>query len=272
MKLALRIDVSTRLGAKEGVPRLIDMLAQHHARATFFLALGPDRLWGQGSLPGRESGRRWAGIFRSIRDAGFEAGIQAFDPVRWPQRIAQADAAWTKRQLELSCEAFLRLFDTPPHAHGATDWQMNCHAWRLTQRVGFRYASDARGICPFIPVRNAEIVACPQLPTTLPTLDEVAARDGVALEDSVPRILEVTARPVQAGHVFSLRADREGLNRATLFERLLEGWRAQGYALAALDDCLEDVNLARLPRHNIVEGALPGRTSPVALQGKEFLA
>ena len=151
--------------------------------------------------------------------------------------------------------------------------QASRHSTRCDGRKGLRRPTRrGRNASWFIPVRNAEIVACPQLPTTLPTLDEVAARDGVALEDSVPRILEVTARPVQAGHVFSLRADREGLNRATLFERLLEGWRAQGYALAALEDCLEDVNLARLPRHNIVEGALPGRTSPVALQGKEFLA
>lgn len=269
MKLALKVDVSTRRGAKEGVPRLLQMLRQHDARATFFLALGPDRK--QRWLPGGEIGRRWAAMFRGIRDAGFEVAIQPFDPVRWPQRIAQADAAWTKRQMELACEAFMRVFDVPAQAHGAAEWQMNRHAWRLTQRLNFRYASDTRGTCPFIPVRNAEIIACPQVPTTLPTLDEVIASDGVSVEAAVPRILEATGRPAES-HVFALRAECEGMAHAAHFEELLAGWRAQGYALTALEDCLEDINLARLPRHAVIEGTVPGRRQPVALQGKEFLA
>jgi hypothetical protein len=49
---------------------------------------------------------------------------------------------------------------------------MNREAFRLTQRMGFVYASDTRGTHPFLPVIKAEIVACPQYPTTLPTLDE----------------------------------------------------------------------------------------------------
>jgi undecaprenyl phosphate-alpha-L-ara4FN deformylase len=52
---------------------------------------------------------------------------------------------------------------------------MNRHALRLTQRLGFCYASDCRGKFPFIPVIDGEIVLCPQLPTTLPTLDELLA-------------------------------------------------------------------------------------------------
>ena len=48
-----------------------------------------------------------------------------------------------------------------PHVHGAAGWQMNSHAYRHTQTVGFRYCSDTRGTHPFIPVIRAEIVACP---------------------------------------------------------------------------------------------------------------
>ena len=68
---------------------------------------------------------------------------------------------------------------TPAQSHAAAGWGMNRHAYRLTQRFAFRYGSDTRGICPFMPVRNAEVILCPQLPTTLPSLDEIMA--GVPL-------------------------------------------------------------------------------------------
>ena len=273
MRLALKVDVSSRRGAKEGVPRLMEMLARHRARATFFLALGPDRMFQRPWLPGGDIGRRCAALFRGVRDAGFEVAIQAYDPVRWRQTIGAANAAWTQTQMECACEAFLRIFDAPAHAHGSSDWRMNRHAYRLTQRLQFRYASDTRGTCPYIPVRNAEIIACPQLPTTLPMLEELMARDGIAAEDAVTRLLEATARPVEPPcHVYTLRADREGILFAARFEDLLAGWRAQDYALTALEDCMRDINIARLPRHNVVDATIAGRRHPVALQGPEFLA
>jgi undecaprenyl phosphate-alpha-L-ara4FN deformylase len=67
---------------------------------------------------------------------------------------------------------------------------MNRHALRLTQRLGFCYASDCRGNFPFIPVIDGELVHCPQLPTTLPTLDELLVTETTsaaqAAEQSSP--------------------------------------------------------------------------------------
>lgn len=272
MKLALKVDVTTRRGAREGVPRIVDMLNRFEARATFFLALGPDHLFGRGWLPSGDIGRRCAAGLRGLRDAGFEVAIQAHDPARWTKRIAQADASWTLNEMERAASAFLRLFEAPAHAHGATDGQMNRHAWRLIQRFGFRYASDTRGEFPFIPVRNAEVIACPQLPTTLPMLDELMAHEGVGVDACVAKMIEATARPAPAAHVYTLRADREGIRWARAFETLLAGWREQGYTLCALEDCLEDLNPGRLPRHNVTVGNVPGREQPLALQGAEFLA
>lgn len=272
MKLALKIDVSTRRGAKEGVPRIVELLTRHQARATFFLALGPAHLFGCRWLPAVEIGRRSAAVLRGLQSAGFEVALQAHDPARWTQEIGRADAAWTQRAMERACSDFLRLFDRPPHAHAATDWQMNRHAWRLMQRLGFHYGSNARGRCPFIPIRNAEIIACPELPTTLPMLDEVMAQNGQAPDESVSRLLELTAHETASPHVYTARAEREGGAFAAQFASLLEGWRAQGYVLCALEDVLENLNLARLPRHGVVEGTVPGRLRPLSLQGEEFLA
>ena len=209
MKLALKVDVDTYRGTRRGVPRLVELLKKHGAGATFLFSLGPDHTGraikrvfrggfiGKASrtsvlshyglatllygtlLPGPDIGRRCAGVMRGVRDAGFEVGIHAWDHVKWQDGVPGADARWTERQMLLSRERFQEIFGEPARAHGAAGWQTNVHALRLTQRLGFDYCSDTRGSGPFIPVWRAEIVACPQLPTTLPTLDELIGVNGL---------------------------------------------------------------------------------------------
>jgi undecaprenyl phosphate-alpha-L-ara4FN deformylase len=271
MRLGLKVDVTTSRGGRIGVPRLMELFSRYGARATFFFALGPDRLLQQSWLPGADLGRRCGAVLREVREAGFEVGIQSFDPARWIARAADADQAWTQEQMEYGCASFLRALDMPPPAHAASGWCMNRHAYRLTQRLGFKYCSDTRGTHPYIPVRNAEIAACPQLPTTLPTLDELAHHDGGRVEETIGGMLRASADPSDTGHIYTVRAEQEGIHHVPLFDELLAAWQSQGYTFAALEDFLADVNLARLPRHTVAEGMVAGCAHPVALQGPEFL-
>jgi peptidoglycan/xylan/chitin deacetylase (PgdA/CDA1 family) len=209
---------------------------------------------------------------REARDAGFEAGIHAWDRVLWQDKAASADAQWTRDQMDLACERFQEIFGEPARIHGAAGWQMNRDAYRLTQRLGFNYCSDTRGSGPFVPIYQGEIIACPQLPTTLPTLDELIGLDGVDAGNVVDRMLALTRQETPSGHVFTLRAELEGMKLAPVFEQLLAGWQKQGHELVSLGGYLESLAMTDLPRHEVAVGAIPGRVGPMALQGREFLA
>jgi undecaprenyl phosphate-alpha-L-ara4FN deformylase len=302
MRLALKVDVDTHRGTREGVPQLTEILERHGARATFLFSLGPDhtgrairRVFKPGFmkkvsrtsvmehygiitllygtlLPGPDIGRRNAEIMRRVRDAGHEAGIHTFDHVKWQDGTAHQGAEWTRREMGLAYDRFQEIFAEPPAVHGAAGWQMNLHAYRLTQRLGFRYCSDTRGTCPFIPVYNAEIIACPQLPTTLPTLDELIGVDGITAENVANHILSLSEAPPAGGHVYTLHAELEGMKFSRIFEKLLLGWRALGYELGTLGDYGDRLDIAGLPRHTVLEGSVPGRAGTLALQGREFLA
>ena len=303
MKLALKVDVDTYRGTRKGVPRLVELLKKYGAGATFLFSLGPDhtgraikRVFRRGFagkvsrtsvlsnyglatllygtlLPGPDIGRRCTAVMRAVRDAGFEVGIHSWDHVKWQDGVGKAGARWTERQMRLARERFEDIFGEPPRAHGAAGWQTNLHALRLTQRLGFDYCSDTRGSCPFIPVWRAEIVACPQLPTTLPTLDELIGTNGITKKNVAEHMLDLTRERPAPGHVYTLHAELEGgKTLAPVFEAMLAGWKSQGYELVSLRALAETLDLKSLPRNEIAFGAVSGRSGSLAMQGKEYLS
>ena len=301
--LALKIDVDTYRGTLEGVPRLVDILRRNRAGATFLFSLGPDHtgraikralrpgfmkkvsrtsvvahyglktlMYGT-LLPGPDIGKRCADTLRGVHDAGFETGIHCWDHVKWQDNVEQADAAWTGRQMQLAVDRYAEVFGEPARVHGAAGWQMNAQAMRLTQRLGFSHASDTRGTHPFMPIQNGEIVLCPQLPTTLPTLDELIGIDDTTEDNVHEKLLALTAPPPARGsHVYTLHAELEGMKLAPAFEKLLTAWREQGYELVSLRDLATSLDAAKLPRHEVVRGEIAGRSGTLMLQGPEFLA
>jgi undecaprenyl phosphate-alpha-L-ara4FN deformylase len=301
--LALKVDVDTLRGTRDGVPRLVEILRRYNAGATFLFSLGPDhtgrairRVFRPGFfakvqrtsvvrhygvktllygtlLPGPDIGRRTADLLRKVRDDGFEVGVHSWDHTKWQDGLDGAGAEWTSEQMTLACERFTEIFREPPKVHGAAGWQMNVHALRLTQTLGFDYCSDGRGTHPHLPVWRAELIRCPQLPTTLPTLDELIGTDGIDQSNVADRLLELTASPrgAFAGHVYTLHAELEGMQLAPAFERLLEGWTSQGYNLAPMRTLYETLQTYSLPRCEVDLGPVPGRSGTLLVQQEEFL-
>lgn len=296
MRLALKIDVDTLRGTREGVPTLVELLRKHGVAATFLFSLGPDhtgraikRVFRPGFLgkvrrtsvvrhygvktllygtllPGPDIGRRGADVMRGVRDAGHEPGIHCWDHIRWQDGVAGADDAWTYAEMHRACERYTEIFKEPPRTHGAAGWQMNAHAYRLEAAYAFDYCSDTRGGSPYLPVVDGAEIACPQLPTTLPTLDELIGVAGADAAACAAHLLRLTADR-RSSHVYTLHAELEGMKLAPAFERLLDGWRAQGYVLSSVRSFFETLDVAALPRHAVATGEVPGRSGTLALQG-----
>ncbi len=294
-QLALKVDVDTLRGTLVGVPALINLLQSHGADATFLFSLGPDntgralrRIFRRGFLnkvlrtsvganyglrtltygvlwPGPIIGERAAAVMRSVRDAGFEVGVHCHDHVLWQDYVARRDRHWTQRQIALAVTAFQRIFDAAPRVHGAAGWQVNEFVPELETEFGFEYASDTRGTGPFMPLSQGKARGCLQLPTTLPTFDELIGLDGCTEANVADRVLRLTER--QTHHqVFTLHAELEGMRLASAFDQLLLGWKSTGLTLCSLGAMANSINREQLPTHAIVNREAPGRSGALAFQ------
>ncbi len=294
--LALKVDVDTYRGTLEGVPALLDLFAELEIRATFLFSLGPDhtgralrRMFRRGFLgkvrrtsvashyglrtlvygvllPGPHIARRSGHVMRRAQSAGHEIGVHAYDHVRWQDTIRRRDRAWTEREMDLAWQAFRETFGTEPATSGAAGWQINAHVPALQQARALPFASDTRGRGPFLPVMDGAASTCIQLPTTLPTLDELLGREGLAEEDLAGHLLGLTA--AQPGpHVYTLHAELEGMKLMSVFRALLTGWRRQGWRLGTLGDLHRSLDLEALPDCEVCWAEVSGRSGTLASQG-----
>lgn len=297
MRIALKVDVDTYRGTLEGVPALLRLFDRHQVRATFLFSLGPDhtgralrRVLRPGFLkkvqrtsvashyglktlmygvllPGPHIGRRAGGLLRSVVGAGHEVGIHCYDHVRWQDFVAQRGEAWTRREMQRAAEAFQMVFGQAARVHGAAGWQLNPHTLSLEEELGFRYASDVRGESAFFPVLEGVESRCLQIPTTLPTLDELIGRDGITQNNVHERVHSDSLHQLPQGHVYTLHAELEGMQLLPVMEKLLGLWKKDGGELCALEETYELLVPSELPRHRIDWGRVDGRSGRLAMQG-----
>ncbi|MDB6082620.1 MAG: polysaccharide deacetylase [Gammaproteobacteria bacterium] len=295
--IGLKVDVDTLRGTREGVPRLTALLKKHGLDATFYFSVGPDhtgramrRVFRKGFaqkvartsvlkhyglktllygvlLPGPDIGAQGGAQMRAVHAAGFEVGLHTFDHVRWQDTVARATAEWTRTEFERGLAAFERVFGFPPESHAAAGWQINAHALELEREYGLRYASDTRGGPAFLPLLAGGASTCPQLPTTLPTFDELLGRDSI---DEASIAAAMFARSTAAAdlklQVFTLHAELEGMRLLGAFEALLLHWRAAGATVTRMAAIHALATQHPLPTRAVVEGEIPGRSGFLAVQ------
>jgi undecaprenyl phosphate-alpha-L-ara4FN deformylase len=296
VQIALKVDVDTLRGTREGVPSLQHALLQAGAGASFLFSLGPDhtgralrRVFRRGFLgkvartsvlehyglrtllygtllPGPDIARHAAVPMRAAHAAGFEVGVHCYDHVAWQDFVTRRDAGWTAHHMQLAHARFRQVFGFAPHVHGAAGWQLNEAALALEQQLGYAYASDTRGSGPFVPLIAGRRSTVPQLPTTLPTLDELIGLDGATAANVHARLLERTASGTSGSQVFTLHAELEGMKLLPVLRRLLQGWRSQGHELVSLASLRATLDTAMLPAAAIIAGTVPGRSGTLAVQ------
>lgn len=299
--IGLKVDVDTLRGTREGVPQLMKLFKKLNIDATFYFSVGPDntgramrRVFRKGFakkvartsvlkhygvktllygvlLPGPDIGRSAGAIMRSVRDQGFEVGLHTYDHVRWQDNVAKASAAWTRIEFERGMNAFERVFGQYPKSHAAAGWQINAHALELEREYGLEFASDTRGRTPFWPMLPQGPSSCPQLPTTLPTFDELLGREGIdesSIADAVFRLCEQDAGATAANplHVFTLHAELEGMRLLPAFESLLKRWQDAGAKISRMAAIHELGLQSPVPNQAVMMGEIPGRSGLLAMQ------
>ena len=296
-RIALKVDVDTLRGTQDGVPALLRLFDQHQVRATFLFSLGPDhtgralrRVFRPGFLakvrrtsvashyglktlmygtllPGPHIGRRAGHIMREVAAAGHEVGIHCYDHIRWQDFVAKKNADWTRREMQRAVDAFQAVFGRKADVIGAAGWQINDHALALEEEFGFSYASDVRGESAFYPRLEGVSSGCLQIPTTLPTLDELIGLDDITDANVHEAVFAASRKALPDGHVYTLHAELEGMALLPVMQQLLTDWQAAGDTLGTLQDTRASLDKTNLPTRQIVWDEVPGRSGLLAVQG-----
>src|SRR5688572_5690046 len=249
IRVALKIDIDTDRGTREGMPNLVADLQEFRAPACFLFSLGPDqtgraitRVFRAGFLkkvsrtsvfevygvrtllngtllPAPHIGRRNSDTIRAVRDAGFEVGIHCYNHYRWQDQLDRMSLEEISAEFASARGEFRRILGVEAHTAGAAGWQSNARSRDVYDRASLLYASDTRGTQPFFPRIQGRTFQTLEIPTTLPTLDELMGRPEFPDE----RIAHHYASLLRSDrvNVFTLHAEIEGMGRRKLFRELL---------------------------------------------------
>ena len=297
-RLAIKVDVDTLQGMRVGVPALLEILATQDIKASFFVALGPDnsgralfRLFTQSGflekmwrtrapalyglrtmlygtlLPAPVIGAAAGEILPAVAEAGHEVGLHGFDHVRWHDRLLQLQPEEVDREVARAQEAFTRLLGKPARSFAAPGWQCSAESRAALARRGFLYGSDTRGYAPYFPRFGGEMMPTLEIPTTLPTLDELLGFNGCGPREFAVLVLSrLQEGPPQ---VLTVHAEVEGGPYREEFARLLIRCREQRVQFFRLEDWARELlhDPDRIPMATVASRRLPGRAGRVSRQG-----
>lgn len=296
--LAIKIDVDTARGTVDGVPPLLSIFKKLDIEATFLFSLGPDntgraikRIFRPGFfskvsrtsvlsvyglrtllygtiLRGPHIGRKYGNIMRLAKDAGHEVGIHTYDHIHWQDNLHNMTQAQVRSEITKCCEAFQEIFDMPAQTMGAAGWQANKASLAAYDDAGFLYASDTRGTTPFFPKVKQRQFNTLQIPTTLPTLDELVGRPEYPFEDLHDHYLSLI-KPNQL-NVLTIHTELEGMHYLEWFKELLVKIKDAGIkvvpvktlALSALKQ------KSKVPSCQLIQKEIDGRSGLLACQGE----
>ncbi len=294
--LAIKIDVDTDRGTRIGVPNLLALFAELNIPATFLFSLGPDntgraikRIFRPGFLkkvgrsgvismyglrtllngtllPGPHIARRNSKTMHAVHQAGHEVGIHCYDHIRWQDGLATMTAEQVSAEFTKACTEFEKVFGFPAQTAGAAGWQANAFSLAAYDRAKLLYASDTRGEHPFFPSIAGVIFKTLQIPTNLPTLDELLGRAEYPLAGLHEFYLNQLHE--HQPNIFTVHAEVEGMKYLPWFRNFLQQAKAQDIEFVKVADIARFYldNLDQVPVCELLQGEVSGRSGTLAVQ------
>lgn len=293
MRVALRIDLDTLNGTREGLPRLLKILGEKKIRATFFFSVGPDNmgrhlyrllrpkflikmlrsraasLYGWDILlrgtffPGPLIAPVLRSSLRRTREEGHEIGLHSWDHQRWQRRAGKMTREEITAVLQRGREVIAELSGSPPDSFAAPAWRATEELLKAEESLKLRYGSDCRGESIFLPIVEGENLSVPQIPVTLPTYDEVIGREGITDRGYNDHLFSLIRE--DRLNVLTIHAEVEGMSRQDLFLDFLARAGKKGIAFTPLGEFLPP-DLKSLPSRRMIRGEIPGREGWLAVQ------
>ena len=293
--IGLKVDVDTCEGMKRGVPRLAALFRKHGVLASFFVPMGKDHtgwtvkrvftkrgflskagrvgvintygiktlLYGL-LLPGPNIALKNAKLVRALDEEGYEVGIHGLDHVYWHDHIKTLNREETRKILAEAASVYREVMGRDPLSFAAPGWMINEHALAWFEEKGFTYTSDVRGTSIFMPRLGGVTFKVPQIPTTLPTLDEAVGLKGSDQESLTRFFVDSLTDGI---NILTVHTELEGKNWIGLLESFIAETLAQGFRYERLTDIAALVQApGPLPVHEIGFGFVEGRAGEVAVQ------
>ncbi len=296
--LAIKVDVDTDRGTRIGVPNLLKLFAELNIPATFLFSLGPDntgraikRIFRPGFLkkvsrssvvstyglrtllngtllPAPHIGRRNQQIMLQAQQAGHEVGIHCYDHIRWQDGLAHMTQDEVLAEFAKARNEFQRIFNVAAKTAGAAGWQANALSLAVYDQADLTYASDARGTCPFYPRVGNITFKTLQIPTNLPTLDELLGRPEYPMQTLADFYLQrlVSDRT----NTFTTHAEIEGMKHLAWFREFLVKAKQQNIQFIKGCDIARQslTNPNAIPVCDLLQGEVDGRSGTMAVQGQ----
>jgi peptidoglycan/xylan/chitin deacetylase (PgdA/CDA1 family) len=293
-RLGLKVDVDTYSGLRDGVPTLLDVFHRFGVRASFFIPFGPDHsgkaLWRvfrhpgflaklrrtraastyglrtilSGTLlPGRPIGPSFPDRLEKMMKEGHGLGLHGHDHVFWHDRLFTLPLKKVQEEFMKGYETFRQTVGRPPQASAAPGWQCSPESLSVQDTLPLLYHSDTRGEEPYFPRVGNTTYRTLEIPTTLPTWDEIWQADE--LHDNTPERLLSAIKPGRL-NVLTLHAEIEGGIQRKAFEVFLEKCLEESIQPIRLEEIARETlsHKDRIPVLGVQSGSLPGRAGVVS--------
>lgn len=296
--LCIKIDVDTDRGTRIGVPQLQKLFKELNIPATFLFSLGPDntgralkRIFRPGFLkkvsrtsvistygirtllngvllPGPHIAKRNADTMRAVENDQHEVGIHCYDHIRWQDGVTKMTPNEVFNEFNKARAEFRKVFNKPAKSAGAAGWQANAKSLAAYDASELLYGSDCRGEFPFFPHADGITYKTVQLPSTLPTLDELVGLPEYPENKLTEHYLSLLKS--DKVNVFTTHAELEGMKYLEWFREFLIAAKKQNIQFMTCADYAKQLlqNPSEIPVCELVQGSVEGRSGTMAVQGK----